>query len=446
MALALLSLSQPAGAIVIKGYDDERADAGWGLTESNLTTTVGYITNPANFGPSGTVPVTYQVGSGVSVASAATLAGTDVFFTGWVDTNTYTPAEKTALHDFVVGGGTLIATTDDSFHTMVDAFGLSQGDGSGNPTVNQITNASHPIANGPFGTVSTYYQYALTGHYTALGSATEIGHNADGPTIAVIARGALGPGSGAAIFVADIDVFSNDGIGGAATNETLIKNIFAFAANAPPPPPSTAYARPLGATPYRISLVPVFNECTSADSTHAAPLSYPSCSPPQQASGRLTMGTPDANGKPAKFVGSVIFNVLVGNPSTPADESDNLINVDMTDVRRRTDLADYTGETRVETTLRMTDKLNGPSGTSGGTLTDLPFGFSVPCSATADTTIGSRRTLNTSLDTLVPGMVPEGKRTVTHPSDIVVYDGGPDDDGDTTADNTPFAWGGLFTP
>ena len=44
-------------------------------------------------------------------------------------TGSYSAAEKTALKDFVRGGGTLIATTDDTGHTMVDAFGLTQGDG-----------------------------------------------------------------------------------------------------------------------------------------------------------------------------------------------------------------------------------------------------------------------------------------------------------------------------
>ena len=65
-------------------------------------------------------------------------------------------------------GGTLIATTDDSGHTMVDAFGLTQGDGAGDPTVNTITDAVHPIANGPFGTVTSYHQYNATGHYPTL--------------------------------------------------------------------------------------------------------------------------------------------------------------------------------------------------------------------------------------------------------------------------------------
>ena len=101
----------------------------------------------------------YQIGPGIGIASAATLAGVDVFFTGWVPSGSYTAEEKLALREFVLRGGTLIATTDDTGHSMVDIFGLTQGDGSGNPTVNTITELAHPIASGPFGAVTTFNQY-----------------------------------------------------------------------------------------------------------------------------------------------------------------------------------------------------------------------------------------------------------------------------------------------
>jgi len=52
-----------------------------------------------------------------------------------------------------------------------------------------------------------------------------------------------------------VDVFSEDG---AVFNATLIKNIFAFAATASTAPPPTTYARPKGATPYYVALVPAF--------------------------------------------------------------------------------------------------------------------------------------------------------------------------------------------
>jgi hypothetical protein len=221
----------PDNGLVLESYGPSRTDGDWGLTESLLSQTRGYLRDPAAFGPSGTVRRAYDIAPGIREANERTLAGVDVFFTGWVSSFSYTPDEKPALLDFVRAGGTLIATTDDTGHSMVDAFGLTQGDGSGSPTENVITAPDHAIASGAFGTVSTYRQYDATGHYTLLGpDAHEIGRYASGPgtTLAVIERGRLGPGSGAAIFVADVDVFTDHG--GAGPNATLIKNIFAFAA------------------------------------------------------------------------------------------------------------------------------------------------------------------------------------------------------------------------
>jgi hypothetical protein len=236
--LAAPAATQPA-PLVIESYDAGRTDSDWGFTEPFLAETRAYVQDPASFGPSGVVPRTFTIAPGVAVASAATLASADVFFTGWVETASYTATEKTALRDFALGGGTLIATTDDTAHTMVDTFGLTQGDGSGFPTLNTITNTAHPVAGGPFGAVTTFNQYFNTGHYPSLGpDAVEVGRNAQGTSLAVIDPGVLGPGSGAVILVADVDVFSNGNAapnGGAVVNERLIKNIFAFAAAAAGP-------------------------------------------------------------------------------------------------------------------------------------------------------------------------------------------------------------------
>ena len=71
-------------------------------------------------------------------------------------------------------------------------------------------------------------------------------------------------------------------------------------AAAPRPP---LYARPKGATPYQTYLVPAYKSCDAPNEQHGAPLSADSCSPPQQLSDFLTVGTLDANGQPAKFIG-----------------------------------------------------------------------------------------------------------------------------------------------
>ena len=74
------------------------------------------------------------------------------------------------------------------------------------------------------------------------------------------------------------------------------------------------YPRPKGARPLRVSLVPAYRECTSPNAQHGPPLAYPSCNPPAQQSGTLTVGTPDANGFSANSVAFVRFAVDRGTP------------------------------------------------------------------------------------------------------------------------------------
>jgi hypothetical protein len=52
----------------------------------------------------------------------------------------------------------------------------------------------------------------------------------------------------------------------------------------------------------------------------------------------------------------------------------------------------------------------------------------------------------TSADTLAAGTVLEGRRAIWEVSQVDVFDGGADNDGDTTGDNTRFATQGLYAP
>ena len=194
-----------------------------------------------------------------------------------------------------------------------------------------------------------------------------------------------------------------------------------------------------------MSLVPAYATCTAPNREHGPPLAHPSCNPPAQASSELTVGSPDANGIAANSTGSVKFKPIVGIPSTPADEADVSITFSLTDVRRRSDLGDYTGELRLVPTLRVTDKLNGAAPTENGTMLDVPFPVAVACAATANTAIGAACTLNTTADAVLPGVVREQKRTLWEVHAVRVEDGGPDGVAGT-ADNTLFATQGVFIP
>jgi hypothetical protein len=246
------------------------------------------------------------------------------------------------------------------------------------------------------------------------------------------------------------DVFVMDADGG---NPTRVGDLPSGRNNTGPlswqPIPLT-YIRPKAAAPTRVSLVPAYAQCTpaGANRTHGPPLAFPSCAPPSQSSGELTIGTADANGAPTKAISLVRYGVHVGNPATSADEADVRIIAQVTDVRKRSDLSDYTGELQLDQGLRITDRDNTPypGGPGPGTVTDTGFPVSIPCAATADTTVGSTCAIDTTAEALVPNTVKEGRRAVWQIGQVKVYDGGADGVASTVADNTLFMDEGLFVP
>jgi hypothetical protein len=210
--------------------------------------------------------------------------------------------------------------------------------------------------------------------------------------------------------------------------------------------PLDGYARPKSATPVNIRLVPAFEECTSADAAHGAPLAVPSCNPPEPASDHLTVGTPDSNGRPAGFTGDIQLKVVGESPIDPenGDQADVEIRASLADVRRRSDLFDYTGELQALLTLRITDRHNGGDNDDPATSTDVPFAFTVPCAATAGPE-GASCSVTTSADGVTAGVVRESRRAVWELDQVRVLDGGADGNAETP-DNTLFAVQGTFTP
>lgn len=208
---------------------------------------------------------------------------------------------------------------------------------------------------------------------------------------------------------------------------------------------STAgFPRPKSASPVTTSLVPAYEPCASPNREHGPPLAYPSCGPPVQSSDHLTVGSPDANGQAAASAGQAAFRAVAGDPGTPADEADVNVSLNLTDVRRKQSLDDYTGELQARITRRITDRYNGNSQTEAATVADVPLEIPVQCAATGGSA-GSNCTVSTSLDALLPGSVREGKRAIWELDRVRVYDGGPDGSADTD-DNTLFATQGVFVP
>jgi hypothetical protein len=209
---------------------------------------------------------------------------------------------------------------------------------------------------------------------------------------------------------------------------------------------TSGYPRPKAATPMYTPLIPTYEPCGTPNRMHAAPMSFGSCNPPQHQSPFLTVGTPDANGQPARSVGALRWAVQQGNPLTGDDEADVRLNLDLTDVRRRSDLSDYTGDLNTRVSIQMTDRRSGDDADEAATVMPFQFSFPVPCVATADTSEGATCSTATTVEAVIPGSVMEGSRAIWQFGTIAVDDGGPDEDSSTTGNNRPFETQGVFVP
>jgi hypothetical protein len=217
------------------------------------------------------------------------------------------------------------------------------------------------------------------------------------------------------------------------------------------------YARPKAASPMYVPLVPAYANCTSSNRVHAGPLAFNSCAPPAMLSRWLTVGTGDNNGAAANFVGSVRLNVVLGDPVTPGDQADVGVTVRMTDIRCKAGvsactggaMSDYTGQVVAFLLAKITDRHNGPAGDEPAT-GNLPFfmlpgRFTVPCTPTPDPAIGSSCDIVTTIDSLTPNAITEGKRAIWELDQFHVSDGGPNGD-PSEFTGTQFLIQGLFVP
>jgi hypothetical protein len=227
-------------------------------------------------------------------------------------------------------------------------------------------------------------------------------------------------------------------------------------------PAQATHPRPVGASPMRLSLVPAYAACAAPNRTHGPPLAFPSCNPPAQTSAQATVGTPDAFGGGANFLGVFHISVRVGTPSPP-DDSDVYVKMDLKDVRcmptgarcgvaNAAGPADYSGEVGFKYGIRFTDHYNAVApggGTDSATMQDAAITLdagAITCAGTASTSIGSTCNVYTSYNAIHPGLIKDSKRLVEEVDDLHVDDGGVDGDANTTADNTIFLRPGIFIP
>jgi Tol biopolymer transport system component len=208
----------------------------------------------------------------------------------------------------------------------------------------------------------------------------------------------------------DIYMMSSTGAGQTFVHPTLNGDLDAVDWQPLPVNTASAFARPKGATPFRASLVPAFQACTSSNRTHGAPLAFPSCTPPAPGSSSLTVGVGDGSPALSKSIGSMRMDVM------PTDVN---LRMSLTNVMNASDLSDYTGALHASMSSRLTDK----EGTVASTRIDFPFAFDVPCTATADTTLGGDCRIVTSFNSVLPGAATAGLRTNWETGRFEVYDG-----------------------
>jgi hypothetical protein len=235
-------------------------------------------------------------------------------------------------------------------------------------------------------------------------------------------------------------------------NDVCDRNIYldkiTFHQVAAAPPLGATYARPRGGPTQSVSLVPAFNMCRFSNSTHGAPLSWPSCAPPRQASGNLTVGTPDANGVGSNMIARFSLTVETADVRILSFANDvrclpgeSACGAANTDSGR-----DYTGELQAVLRLRITDRLSGAGGNEPATTVDSPFRITIPCSETAsDPSTGARCAVNTTVNAVVPGAVTSGARAIWQLGQVEIHDGGSDGVA-ATGGNTVFLRQGLYVP
>jgi hypothetical protein len=234
-------------------------------------------------------------------------------------------------------------------------------------------------------------------------------------------------------------------------------------------------------------LVPAFNQCggsSPAGMTHGPPIAVPSCSPPVETSSFLTANAPDRAAPyagVAGFYGNVTEAVVCLIPGTTTqmtssnppcnaagDQEDVKVTVDIGGVNCVTVSggcsaggALYNGKVLLNKTLRISDHYNqiipNPTGADCSdtascvaTAIDFPATWGIQCTA-------GNCGVTTSFDLVVPGLIPEQKRTVIAEGTVTVQDAGGDGDlaggaacppmcAQNGADHNVFAVEGVFAP
>ncbi len=233
---------------ICNGFNTARTDNEWSFVDGAMFSRArANLIDPAFFGGSGVVARGVLIGSGMETAADGTLGGTHVFFTGWTETSSYTPTERSALLSAVGGGVNLVVTADDVAHSIADLFDTTLVQANNEPEMNLAVATEHPIFAGPFGRITEFRGAGQIGHFRGWPEgAVVLASNSVGPTMVLIPRGVLSSGSGAVLLMSDTDQLTtynratdlNGSEPSVPVTDALMMNIVAFLCN--PTAPASA--------------------------------------------------------------------------------------------------------------------------------------------------------------------------------------------------------------
>jgi len=239
---------------VCNGFNSARA-RDWSFVEGmHFERAVANLKDPDLFGPGGVVNINVQVGGGSQVFTPGIGAGAHVFFTGLTETSSYTEDEITDIAAAVASGMNLVITSRDTLTDPSGIFEVILENNFTGDSLNRTDSPDHPIFAGPFGRIKYFRGGSNAGHFRSLPAMTRmLASNGDGPTMLFIPKGTLGLGSGAVLFISDVDALttvgrvldSNDSSPDVPVTDALILNIVAFLCNqtAPAVAPHLVFAQ-----------------------------------------------------------------------------------------------------------------------------------------------------------------------------------------------------------
>jgi PKD repeat protein len=398
--------------------------------------------------------------SSISAADSFTSGGKGYEFIGWSDGGA-------RAHNVT------IPSTDTTLTAMYEPTLLIEGETMSRTPSDGVSvrNFPDPGASGGDSIILAKSPSYATAQYTTGGSVDQVtlslrGDDCQGPPVAIVSIDGFAPRSieVAPEIYTDFQLPFDSSNGGAAGTHTIKvafgnnffddncdRNLYldkmTFHQVAGAPAAGASYVGPKGATPQQLSLVPAFNKCRSPNSNHGAPLSWPSCGPPKQASANVTLGTPDANGADANMTARMSLKVGAGDVRILSFANDVrcLSGVAACGAANTASGRDYTGQLQAVLRLRITDGLSGAGANESATTVDSPLRIMIACNPTSDPAIGATCAVNTSVNAVVPGALTSGARSIWQVGQVEIYDGGTDGVAATDG-NTVFLRQGLYVP